>query len=234
MSAMNGSTHPDDPRGAAAPEEILMGRMIDGQATEGEHSRFRDMADAHPDLWRRLALSSVQARRLEEAFDAAADKALRVELPDAPRAWMGALMRRSIATAGWAAAVLLAVAWIAGRPAPSPSGTMVSAPAGGLTPAEHLQRYLDSPRVVGELAPILLDTTVRDDGWIEVRFLRRIEEVDLFEPDRVPAVEDLGRLPRAAPATAPPAPGTTGEEPGQAPPPVRPAGPGKGPPGGTG
>ena len=202
---MNGrdSRTPEDNRrhiGAerAGAADVLISRMIDGEASAADRERFEASADGNPVLWRDLALHLIDARQLEQEFDAAVAPAVAVELPRAGVARGSGPVWRTLAGLGWAAALILAVAWAA---LPRDRGLVGSdarpalSPVEALTPGEHLQRYLaTSPLVIEELPPTLLQVTPLPEGGKQVNYLRRIEESGYLEPGEELSVNELGHL----------------------------------------
>ncbi|MHC5022976.1 MAG: hypothetical protein ACYTGG_03555 [Planctomycetota bacterium] len=169
--------------------DVIIGRLVDAEATPDDRRRFDDLAATEPGLWRLLALRQLDHDLLAEGLDEVTAEARQVDLP-APR-----LGRRSlawtIASSGWAAAFVLLVSWAvvtwsgqAGRAAGERLAGDAGAAAPALTPDEHLAAYMQAPFVIGEEAPMLLDTFEHPDGHIELRVMRRIiERIDL-EPGR--------------------------------------------------
>lgn len=199
---------PDSPaassmRGAnevVGDDERLMTRLIDGQASPAERTRFERQAADEPGLWRQLALRQLDSSALCAVVGTEIDR-----LADTPLPARGVARRSSASTlfqlvawTGWAAAVALAVTWLALANV-RPAITSESRPAEGLGPAAlsptaHFREYLAAPYVLGELDPIVLETILLDDGGIEVRWLRRIEEVHQFPSADALPTDENGRL----------------------------------------
>ncbi len=91
---------------------------------------------------------------------------------------------------GWAAVLVVLVAWWAVDTAALRTGTDRSRAESAaddatfaLTPQDHLRRYLEAEFVVGELDRVMLGHERQPDGRHRVRFMRRIEEwVDIDQP----------------------------------------------------
>ena len=174
--------------------EVLIGRIVDDEASSSDRQRFEHLALSEPDLWRHLALRQQDMRALSAEVGRATAAARRVELPhdhhEEPRhTWAFAL-------SGWAAMILVAVCWaIVGRgtpvgPAPGP-GNAVTTQA---SYEESLQSYATAPYVLGQWQPLLLDTTPLSENRVAVRFLRRFEEVVIIDPTTELPVDEAGEL----------------------------------------
>ena len=182
------------------PEEpqMLIGRIMDHEATSEELDRFEQLAGDEAPLWRTLALRQLDMGLLGDRVREETDAAMRVEV--APVAG-----RRNLAVtlSGWAAVLFLATCWaiiagtgdgVAGRRPPRldpVAGSTIQAP---LTPDEHLRQYLAADFVTGELDPIVTETEPLANGRHRVYFMRRIEvytDIDA-PPDAV--FDDPARL----------------------------------------
>jgi len=197
-----------DGRADAADAELLMSRLIDGEADASDRARFEALAARDGQLWRELAIRQQQAFTLSQGVDVAVTVASRIEIDESP-APRGNAKRRAasrippaLAWTGWAAAVVFAAAWIItalfAMNAPSADEGQHAVPALGTSSpsASHelLRRYLASPFVVGELDPIMLQYEEAGEGLIELRILRRIEEAYLLDADEPLPVDSDGRL----------------------------------------
>jgi anti-sigma factor RsiW len=207
---MNGSESPTPGEGGlhrggvarAAAADVLMTRIIDGEASLGERQTFEASAQRDPGLWRELAQRLVDARDLEQQFDAAVAPALSVELPRRAAEWRRTPAWNVVAGLGWAAALLIAVAWIA-LPGERGTGTMaqpVVVTGSQLTPEQHLRRYIEtSPYVIEEWKPMVLEVKTLPDGRVQVYFVRRIEEFRELGPGAEVSIEGLGHFQVPAP-----------------------------------
>lgn len=183
-----------------SPDDALIGRLIDSEARPQDLETFEHLARRRPELWRTLALQHLEMDALSGRVMTATGAAERVEAAPPPRRGNLALM-----LSGWAAVVVMGVAWMTlplGPPPARPGFDRVLAPEVAdreLTADEHLAAYLSAPFVRGELDPMLLETEPLDDGRYRLWILRRIEEhVDVESPIK-DLVDDEGRL------TVPPA-----------------------------
>jgi hypothetical protein len=188
--------------------ERLMTRIIDSEADDADRRRFEQLAASDPSLWRKLA--ERQQDMLELSEDVASELAVAFQVNvDRAQANLAADLKENAASPlyrplwwlGWAAAIMLAAAWVTVAslsPGTSDRPEISTLPALGagdrLAPEQHLQRYLSSPFVVGELDPIMLKHEELDDSRIELRILRRIEEAYLLDRDDPLPIDADGRL----------------------------------------
>jgi hypothetical protein len=199
---------PDGGRESAVSSDILIGRIIDGEAGPDDRHRFESLADADPKLWRRLALRQQDMSALTLGFDQELKVADRIELPEdliaTPQGADAYSLRARgpwvLAIAGWAAVITVAAIWAFsvmrdGHLAQPPRNALpASGAAAQLTPDDHLREYLQAPFVFGELPPTLLKVEEMSDGRMAVRVLRRIEEVIFLPPDNELPVNEEGDL----------------------------------------
>lgn len=153
---------PDD----AVEADVLIGRIIDLEATGEDQQRFEQLATADPSLWRALASRQQDMAVLAERVTEETSSANGVELPVVAHSrhvpW-------ALAYTGWAAVLVIAAVWaILPGQAPNPRGVQ--------TADEHFEQYRQAPFVQAELDPILLDWERIDDEWIRIFIMRRIEE----------------------------------------------------------
>ncbi len=153
---------PDD----AVEADVLIGRIIDLEASGEDQQRFEQLATADPSLWRALATRqqdmAVLAERVTEEISSANGVELPVVSPRRHVPW-------ALAYSGWAAVLVIAAVW-AILPGQEPI------PLGVQTADEHFEEYRQAPFVQAELDPILLDWERIDDEWIRIFIMRRIEE----------------------------------------------------------
>jgi hypothetical protein len=173
--------------------EVLIGRVVDGEATPDDRRRFERLATADPLLWRTLAIRQDDARALHEAFREATKRGLRAELPERRLrpTW-------TLVLSGWAAMLFVATSWaLVSIAADRAGGPVAAAPVNQapavITPVEHLRAYLDAPYVLGDLEPVIVQVEPLSDGRIAVNFIRRIEEVAFFSPADLP-LDESGEL----------------------------------------
>lgn len=153
---------PDD----AVEADVLIGRIIDLEASHDDQQRFEQLATADPSLWRSLASRqldmAVLAQRVTEETSSANGVELPVVAPSRRVHW-------ALAYTGWAAVLVIGAVWAI---VPGPE----TIPLGIQTADEHFEEYRQAPFVQAELDPILLDWERIDDEWIRLFIMRRIEE----------------------------------------------------------
>lgn len=187
--------------------EILIGRLIDGEAAPADRARFDHLAEQDASLWRLLAERQLDAALLAGEVALRTSHADAIELPegvaedvDAAAPAAGWSPRRLMTWAGWAAAIALAATWwaIESRPKTLKPGDLRPAAenaASRMTAEEHFRAYLDSGFVVGgdELEPLLLQIEEKPDGSKVVYYLRRVEEMVRLPKDAEIPIAD-GKL----------------------------------------
>ncbi len=193
-------------------EDVLLSRLIDGEASAEDREQFDDLAAAEPSLWRRLAAQQQESALLGVVLEEHLGSAMLVELPDdrthaaaglaggdSPVETLrgaGHSMTWLAAMVGWAAVLVLSVVLAIsgrGRQAPVLGGT----PAGGgdaegrqFTPEEHWRLYLQAPFVSEELAPMIRESEQLPNGGMRLYIIRRIEETYDLTPDQAAAMFD--------------------------------------------
>jgi len=147
-------------------EDVLIGRVVDGEASDSDWTDLERLARADADIWKRVAHAQRAHARLERAVEDAIAVAELVDLPTyhPARAFWGS-MRSSL---GWAVAAVLAIAFVGKFHQYLPGGNSGGPPiitAGpslsSATPDQAYDRYIRSGlangRVVGEMEPVLID-----------------------------------------------------------------------------
>jgi hypothetical protein len=201
--------------------DLLISKMIDGEAGEADWSAFRALAEAEPAVWGELARTQRHHEALSLLVDEVSSIADGVEIPRGelltPAERFDRRMGAVRAWGGWAAAAAVVLVWFTGLPAP----TGQSAPSrAGLpswvdpseqTPEWALARYLDSGqrtgRVVGEVPERVVLDTRPAPGGVEVLYLRQFVEREFVGQDRVYRLgrDEFGQrtlLPQSTPAPA--------------------------------
>lgn len=228
---MNGHGH--DNIGDSAEltrQELLLSRVVDGEASDAEWNEFRAIADGQiapgaPLTWRDLAESQRTQALMSAAVGDELVAAERVEAP-APHLRLvgGPALRQAVAIGGWmavAAAVLLAWAngWMARPLGPNGPGSQASIlptiPAGYElieSPEDGRRAYLtkgkESGRVLEELPQLVLVQArpkPGEPGIYEVVYLRQfLERAEVTDPRRF-GQDEAGRatLVRASIPAAP-------------------------------
>jgi hypothetical protein len=190
--------HSDDRAGAIRPDpstpdgrDMLISRVIDAEASGEDWRAFRAAAETDPSIWRDLAEAQEQHESLCEAFRVSARVADSVELPELIGDTRPFQHRLDMVGrwGGWAAAAAVLLVWATGFqgavPAAGPgvqsAGLLPGTPLAEATPDQALDRYLaagrDSGLVVGEVPDrLVIETVPREDGTIEVVYLRQFVE----------------------------------------------------------
>lgn len=194
---------------APAPTEldILIGRIIDGEAGAADRARFEELAGADPALWRQLAARQQDMLALTAALDDHLEPLNAIELPDQDGGALGGPRDRGRAArlwavTGWAAVIALAATLamtILESEQANLQREMAAQPASRsaadrLRPEDHLKAYLRADYVLGELPPTLLEVQELPDGRQAALFLRRIHEVAFLDPKAEIPVDDEGNL----------------------------------------
>lgn len=199
-------SNPNDP---TLELDVLIGRIVDGEASEDARRRFETLAASDAFLWRRLALRQQDMAMLAVHVEPTLNGAEAVELPvtDGEHAITSPIMNGHagqftqaarwpwwMAATGWAAVLALAAVW--GSSIWSGHARMQDAGPGGMqtdarlvnaTPEEHLQKYMQAPYVMGDMPPTLLQVDQLPDGRYAVSYLRRIVEVKYYDAaDQIP------------------------------------------------
>lgn len=189
---MNEHTRMELPEDTLTPaqleEEILIGRIVDGESKPEDDGRFEELAEMQPVLWRTLARRQRDMLLLASQVDVQTRCAERIELQG-----MAILPRRltwTLALSGWAAMLILALTWGAlvmytnykdsRFDAISDGGVgILPAPTrpGELTPKELLDLYeANAPWSVIELSSKLLMMNVLENGDLLIGSMRRFDE----------------------------------------------------------
>lgn len=107
-------------------EDVLIGRVSDGEATPSDWSELERLAAADGGVWSRLASAQRAHARLSEAVEDEIAVSELVGLPKQPMKF-GSLAMKGVALAGWGVAAALAL-------------TVVNPSAVGPTPAQSTER----------------------------------------------------------------------------------------------
>ncbi|MDX9912682.1 MAG: hypothetical protein RBS39_12705 [Phycisphaerales bacterium] len=174
--------------------DILISRVIDGEATPEDWTALRAMAERDASIWSDLVAAQQDHAELCAIVSRAADAAEHVDVPvlEHMSERVALRTRRVGAWMGWAAAAAIALTW-AGmggfltRPARvgADGADVAGVPGAGLvdalTPDQALAQYYKAGqaegRVLGELPErVVLEAVPTADGRVEVRFVRQIVE----------------------------------------------------------
>jgi hypothetical protein len=184
----NSTQHAQSNRDDDLNAEVLIGRIVDGEASPHDTEQFEKLAAIDHSLWRRLALRQQDMAALvvgvEHSTEFAERHDLAIVAPHNP-----SILNRSIrpswllAFTGWAALLAVGVVWAAQavNDARSKARLANTLPVLGqpcdMTPDDHLREYLNAPFVQGEMPTTLLSVEVLPDGRKALHVLRRIEEI---------------------------------------------------------
>ncbi len=183
--------------------EILISRLVDGEASTEEWREFESLAFADPSLWRTLAETRRDKDLICAQFNELAAAADRVNpVPAAVRA-THVMAGRFRAWSGWTAAAVIALGWAGltnirsnsagGGGQPQQAGLLPAS----FTPDEAREVYLTEGRqqglVVEELPKVLIDSRpIADSDRVEVIFLRQIVERQIVQNVYGFASDDTG------------------------------------------
>jgi hypothetical protein len=179
--------------------DILISRILDGNATSGDWDELTALADANPALWRNLAMSLREHQAFARAVNADVAIADAIEMPlvstvaTRPPHNAGrhpAILARVGGWSGWAVAAVFTIVWVAGvlnlvqntTSQPNGSAPVQTLALGGASASELLQAYLDKGRqedfVIAEVPQrVLIETRPNGTGHgYELIYLRQILE----------------------------------------------------------
>ena len=175
--------------------DLVISRLLDGEASEHDLATLREKAAASPELWSAFAAQSHDHSLLTRASASLLQGVDHVDLPPSgagtgtqsplafgrdrvARGWRGVAV-----ASGWAAALLFGVAWL------------ISPPTSGNPDAPMVQEVLNEaaiePFILASepnetLPPVLLRSRPLPDGRIELLIMRRTTErvfMERFDPD---------------------------------------------------
>lgn len=177
--------HDPNERFEPTREDVVIGRIVDGEASPGDWHDLDRIAERDQGVWQRLARAQRAHARLERAVEDEIAFAELVELPLRRHHAVFEFVTRVRAYGGWAVAAMLALALI-GSYTPlqrSLPGRMTAGftPLNEATPDQAYDRYVragrDSGRVVDTLPAVLIEADgVGSPGGGDVLIVRRIVE----------------------------------------------------------
>jgi hypothetical protein len=185
--------------------DILITRVLDGEATPEDWAAFRAMAARDPVVWVDLTDAQQDRAELASAVAEAIAIADHIEAPIEIHVGerLNARIRTGVAWLGWAAAAVMAFGAFTGLPGLAGVGTGGSAQEAGLfrvnTPEDAMQLYLDKGQqagsVLGEVPErVLLSSEPLADGrGYSVVYLRQIVECQRVEDLYQVARNEAGR-----------------------------------------
>jgi len=162
--------------------DALIDAIVDDVAQGEQWDEFRALAGVSHEPWRRLAEQQRLMKTLEAGFDAEVRGALAVELPARQAVGASGAGRSFSAwrpSLGWAAAMLLGLAWAGSTLRHAPAPTNPALP----TRDALLAQYLAQPHVVGEL-PVEIRSVSKTSSGDVVTYVRQIVErqpVNLYD-----------------------------------------------------
>lgn len=179
----------------AQDRDILISRIIDGEATPEDWAAFKALAAREPSVWRDLAECQQDHADLSSAVAQASRLADSIDLPleEARSLQLSRRLRAAMSWGGWAIAAVVVLAFTTQRGTGSNSNVASLLPTPGITvntPDQAYDAYLrlgrEQDRVVEEVPTrILVETRALQNGSFEVRYIRQILEritvPDLYE-----------------------------------------------------
>jgi hypothetical protein len=179
---MSNNNRPDDPDAMADMLDVLIARIVDGEADEHDWEMFNTLAESAPSerggAWKRLAECHRDTAQLALAVSGATAVASRIGLPVRAGSSAGDGMARGIGLpvsgrrGGWAVAAAIGLAWIGSTLTFNRASAPSNQNAAGLLPAhwtinnpdDAVKAYLDvgqkSGRVLGEVPERVIVRTV--------------------------------------------------------------------------
>lgn len=171
--------------------DVLITRVLDGEATPEDWAAFRALAEREPSVWRDLADAQQDRAELASALAEVLAVADGVNAPIEVHAGERLSLRFRTAGAwlGWAAAATLAIGAFVNRGVPSGAmtGTEAQANLFPINSAEDaLKLYMDKGQQAGSVLGqvperLLVSTRPSPEGGYEVVFLRQILERQRIE-----------------------------------------------------
>ncbi|MEO1130174.1 MAG: hypothetical protein AAFX05_10785 [Planctomycetota bacterium] len=167
-------------------EDVVIGRIVDGEASPTDWRDLDALGESDPSVWRRLAEAQRVHARLEEAVEDSIAIAELIDLPAAPR-------RRNEVIAvigrlsGWAVAAVLALSLLGPwRSAPPTSNTPNGTQAAGITlnsatPDQAWDQYINAGtqngRIVERMPDMMLQAVeIPGSDMREVYIIRQVVE----------------------------------------------------------
>ena len=175
--------------------DILISRVIDGEASPEDWSALKALAERDPSVWRDLAGLQQDHAELAGAMTEIVAIADDVDAPVESSGGVAERGRLLRAYGGWAAAAALALGWFVRPPTTDgldmiPADNAAGASKAALSPfglsqrsvpEDYFNAYLrageKSGNVLGEIGePVLVEAIPQNDGSYEVRYLRQVLE----------------------------------------------------------
>lgn len=183
MTAPNRPTEPFDDGHTQVPQiDVLIGRIIDGEASASDIDQVAERIAAEPEHFRALAERQGDHARLTAMVSAEIDRSAGVVLPVDPHRARGTLLmsvwRQTPSLLGWAAAIVLALI-IGFGDSSAPTHTV-----------RYLNQQMIQPHVLEQrllpnaLDPILLNTRRLPDGRWRLTWMERNLKVIIVDEFR--------------------------------------------------
>lgn len=202
-------------------EDVLIGRVVDGEATTADWDALETIARADGTVWERLGRAQRAHARLEREVEDAIAIAELIDVPSPHSLAVHTFQSRFRQWGGWAAAAVIGLAWIGaagftGSPKPGNVAGLAGPTVQEMTPDalldQYIRRGLATGRVVGEMPAMLVNTQDLGGGQgKEVWFVRPIlERTNVSDVSLLSVQMDEHGMPRYVPMTLP---GGTGTQP---------------------
>lgn len=183
-------------------EDILVGRVVDGEASAEDWTELEHMGELDPSLWWRLARTQRDQATLGAGLHDAIAIAEAVELSSGAMRATHSFHLRWSSWSGWAAAAAIALVWANTRgffPAPGMSSNTAGLAPANLSTDEAFNQYLTNGmrqgRVLGELPTVMIDSQPSEDGTRQdITVLRRIIEVQRVHAAFRVGMDEFGRV----------------------------------------
>lgn len=176
-------------------EDVLIGRVVDGEASTSDWDALERIAGTDSAVWERLGRAQRTHARLEREVEDAIAIAELIDLPAEGSIASLGFNARLRQWGGWAAAAVVGVAWISmsGITGSGVPGSQIAGMPRELSPDELLSQYMNKGqaqgRVMGEMEPMLVDARDLGDSRKEVIFVRPIIERTLVTDLSVMSVQ---------------------------------------------
>lgn len=168
--------------------DILIARVIDGEATPEDWTAFKAVAERDPTIWRDLAEAQQDHAELTAGLSEAIAIADEIEAPITEHLTIrfNERISRVVSWGGWLAAAAVLLAWTLGLIVPQTTelGPVQTGGIAGFTPTsaqEALNAYMEKGQEEGTvlgMVPenVIVESKPADSGGYEVIYLRQIIE----------------------------------------------------------
>lgn len=179
-------------------EDILISRIVDGSAEPADWTELQEVAEHDAGALKRLAEAQRRESLLRDGLAEALGEIGGIELPEEHNATVYKFRSRLQSWTGWAAAAVVALAWLTAGGVLQPANP--SHNVAGWTPGttdEAFDQYqmigYAEGRVLAELPMVMLQTKRLENGHAEVTYLRRVLERRIVTEIYEPGVDASGR-----------------------------------------